>query len=584
MPLHLFVTRQPEPLGTCDIILSVKSRPLHYFVLWTLTHLIWTAVQLRTPDNWTGFLGGSLLSLLAIASTSTSLRNQNGLQFQTLSVCTVLYADVFWSALGALPPTWWLPVVLLAGRHFLAPIREERKATLFLLGALVLSVPVGAILSALLRQHVPREWFSECAAFLHFTLCPVLVLCRELYESLPSGGEALSVVPDPSGHVPLLTLPTQYPSYAPSSPPATPASQLNTSESRNSLKSRAQAKYHATGQIRYKIAGLLGKGGFAEVFLGMNSETGELIAVKQLAQGGTPDQQAALEREIDLLKKLRHPRIVTYLGSDRRSESFRVLLEYVPGGSLGSLLAQFGPFRETVLRLYTQQILEGLAYLHSQDVVHGDVKCDNVLMCVNGDVKLTDFGASSWRSGLASADAPTGPSGTVLWMAPEVCKGSRPQFSSDIWSLACTCIEMATAGLPWEELHFDNQIAAFYHIAMATGPPKIPERLSPAAHGFLASCFALQPAERPLCSALLNHSWFTSTQQDPRTHTTQGAQHPTFVLQRTTIDGDAAELERHLTFVNETCSVNIAHLRAPDSALQQTAVNSLLGNIVAEDG
>ena len=118
----------------------------------------------------------------------------------------------------------------------------------------------------------------------------------------------------------------------------------------------------------------LGRGAFGQVFLGMNSDTGELIAVKRVELGGSDAEQKAkvdsLQREIDVMLPLNHVNIVRYLGSQKAERFLHILLEYVPGGSIHFLLGKFKSFSESVTRSFTQQILSGLAYLHQHRIVH----------------------------------------------------------------------------------------------------------------------------------------------------------------------------------------------------------------------
>ena len=89
-----------------------------------------------------------------------------------------------------------------------------------------------------------------------------------------------------------------------------------------------------------------------------------------------------------------HPTHNTNQKNKRTVDAIHIFLEYVPGGSIASLLAKFGPFQEPVIRRYTRQILKGLEYLHTRCIMHRDVKGANILVDRRGTVKLADFGAS----------------------------------------------------------------------------------------------------------------------------------------------------------------------------------------------
>ena len=96
-----------------------------------------------------------------------------------------------------------------------------------------------------------------------------------------------------------------------------------------------------------------------------------------------------------MLKNLEHPNIVKYHCMQQNGDNeIDIVLEMVSGGSIRQILDRFGQFDETLVRIYTIQIMEGLCYLHNQDIVHRDLKCANVLVNTEGQVKLSDFGSS----------------------------------------------------------------------------------------------------------------------------------------------------------------------------------------------
>jgi len=124
-----------------------------------------------------------------------------------------------------------------------------------------------------------------------------------------------------------------------------------------------------------------------------------------------------------LLKKLIHPNIVTYIDSIRSNDSLHIVLEYMENGSLRSLCDKFDGFSESLVAIYVTQTLNGLAFLHSQGVLHRDVKGANILTTKDGSVKLADFGVA-----LSLADDATDLQksaedtvvGSPYWMAPEI--------------------------------------------------------------------------------------------------------------------------------------------------------------------
>ncbi|CAN0253625.1 unnamed protein product, partial [Discosporangium mesarthrocarpum] len=117
------------------------------------------------------------------------------------------------------------------------------------------------------------------------------------------------------------------------------------------------------------------------VFKGLNEATGELFAVKQIGLGeGTQAEVNLLQAEINLMKNLYHRHIVRYRGTHRGEKHLYIFLEYVPGGSIASMLQHYGVFREDLIRRFVYQILLGVCYLHGKGILHRDIKGANVLV------------------------------------------------------------------------------------------------------------------------------------------------------------------------------------------------------------
>lgn len=169
---------------------------------------------------------------------------------------------------------------------------------------------------------------------------------------------------------------------------------------------------------------------------------------------------------------------------------------------------KFGCFHEKVVRSYTRQILKGLYYLHSNMVLHRDIKGGNILVSDKGQVKLADFGCSK-KIQLESTGSKS-LIGTALWMAPEVIHSAQYGVAADIWSVGCTVIEMATGWAPWTQDHrFESELQAMYFIAQSTACPRVPAHLSTHAKVFLRRSLARDPGSRPGSEQLLLHPFIT---------------------------------------------------------------------------
>lgn len=200
-----------------------------------------------------------------------------------------------------------------------------------------------------------------------------------------------------------------------------------------------------TGGMQWSKGEMLGQGAYGEVYAGLNRRTGELMAVKHIKGDERSEELREMEREIEVCKQLRHKHIVGYIACQRVSPSeLYVFLEYVPGGSITQMLVRFGRFEAGLVAHYTRQILHGLEYLHGKRIVHRDLKGGNALVTRSGVIKLADFGAAKALTDQSFNSTNRSLKGSLLWMPPEVVRGHDCTTRGDIWSLACTTVEMFT--------------------------------------------------------------------------------------------------------------------------------------------
>ncbi|KAK9418704.1 putative Protein kinase byr2 [Seiridium unicorne] len=261
---------------------------------------------------------------------------------------------------------------------------------------------------------------------------------------------------------------------------------------------------------------LIGQGSFGCVYLALHAITGELLAVKQVeapSPGANSQNDSrkksmieALKREISLLRDLRHPNIVQYLGCSSSQEHLNIFLEYVPGGSVQTMLNSYGALPEPLVRSFVRQILQGLSYLHNQEIIHRDIKGANILVDNKGTIKISDFGiskkleATNILGGAANNKNRPSLQGSVFWMAPEVVKQTSYTRKADIWSLGCLVVEMMTGNHPFPDC---SQLQAIFKIGGGRATPTIPDTASPEAIDFLNQTFEIDHNKRPSADELI---------------------------------------------------------------------------------
>ncbi|MBM3781726.1 MAG: serine/threonine protein kinase [Acidobacteria bacterium] len=195
---------------------------------------------------------------------------------------------------------------------------------------------------------------------------------------------------------------------------------------------------------KYRIVSTLGSGGFGAVYLAEDTWIDKKVALK------VPHRQSAdfseLLREPRLLASLAHPNIVTVLTAERQDEVFFIVMEYVPGETLETLLDREGALELTQALDFTCQICNALDHAQQQGVIHRDLRPGNVLITDQGLCKVADFGTSRF---LEIAAHGTTVIGSPPYMAPEQFHG-KAVFASDVYSMGVTMYQMLTGSMPYQ--------------------------------------------------------------------------------------------------------------------------------------
>ncbi|XP_067170977.1 serine/threonine-protein kinase TAO2-like [Apteryx mantelli] len=245
----------------------------------------------------------------------------------------------------------------------------------------------------------------------------------------------------------------------------------------------------------------IGHGSFGAVYFARDMRNNEVVAIKKMSYSGKQSNEKWQDiiKEVKFLQKLRHPNTIEYKGCYLREHTAWLAMEYCLGSASDLLEVHKKPLQEVEIAAITHGALQGLAYLHSHNMIHRDVKAGNILLTEPGQVKLGDFGSASI---VAPANSFVG---TPYWMAPEVILAmDEGQYDgkADVWSLGITCIELAERKPPLFNM---NAMSALYHIAQNESPVLQASHWSEYFRNFVDSCLQKIPQDRPTSDVLLKH-------------------------------------------------------------------------------
>ena len=302
-------------------------------------------------------------------------------------------------------------------------------------------------------------------------------------------------------------------------------------------------KYPETSLQFYKYGRLIGQGAFGKVNLGLNILTGRIVAVKSFNKNNselTGDNMKKIKYETDLMKKLNHPNITKILEMFEDEKYFLIIMEYINGGNLFSFVKKRRKLSEKTAKFLFRQIILGIKYIHEQNIVHRDIKLENLLIDLNNNVKICDFGIG--RKLENKKQLLHDQCGTLMYMAPEILLSSKEKgyegFPVDIWSAGISLYIMLSGTLPFNyknkkknknneeeddddeeeeeeesisnsksksKKNDDDNFELQYNIVYKE--PKHIEKISDEARDLLKGLLNKNPKKRFTCEQILNHPW-----------------------------------------------------------------------------
>ncbi|MCC6616563.1 MAG: serine/threonine protein kinase [Anaerolineae bacterium] len=203
---------------------------------------------------------------------------------------------------------------------------------------------------------------------------------------------------------------------------------------------------------RFRIETLIQRGGMGDVYRGTDLETEQTIAVKTLNRDMLQEDPLLLERfrrEADVLRRLNHPNIVRILATVDEDSGHHIVMEYMPGGSLGDLIDRDGKLPLDRSVHIALDLSDALTRAHRLQIIHRDVKPAHVLLAADGTPRLTDFGVAQMADRQTRLTRQGALLGTVAYLAPELCTGEPYSEKSDIWAFGVVLYEMLAGRRPF---------------------------------------------------------------------------------------------------------------------------------------
>ena len=261
---------------------------------------------------------------------------------------------------------------------------------------------------------------------------------------------------------------------------------------------------YVLSNINFKIlAKTIGEGTFGKVKLGCHLQTKDNVAVKILEKIKIIEQadKDRVEREINILKKLRHANIIQLYQIIQSKASIYLIMEYADGGELFNYIVKKKRLSETEACKFYQQIISGIEYLHKQNIVHRDLKPENLLLDHCKDLKIVDFGLSNIYENEQLLSTPCG---SPCYASPEMVKGLKYSgLMVDIWSSGIILFAMLCGYLPFDE---ENQEILYKKISVSDF--ELPSFLSDKAKDLIKNVLNADHFNRYSISQIKNHSWF----------------------------------------------------------------------------
>ena len=278
-------------------------------------------------------------------------------------------------------------------------------------------------------------------------------------------------------------------------------------------------KYPNTNLNFYLYGRLIGQGAFGKVNIGLNILTGRVVAIKSFNKkslSANGDNMKKILSETDLMKKLNHPNVTKILEMFEDDGYILIAMEYINGGNLFSFVKKRRKLSEKTAKFLFRQIILGIKHIHSKKIVHRDIKLENILIDLNNNIKICDFGIG--RILKSEKQMLYDKCGTPMYMAPEILLSSKTKgyegFPVDIWSSGISLYIMLSGTLPFNlknkessESNESNNNNIELQYSIINKEPKKIEKISDEARDLLKGLLNKNPKKRLTIEQILNHPW-----------------------------------------------------------------------------
>ncbi|KAL9650456.1 hypothetical protein ABK040_004680 [Willaertia magna] len=253
---------------------------------------------------------------------------------------------------------------------------------------------------------------------------------------------------------------------------------------------------------KYELLEKLGEGNFSKVKRAIDTDSGQQYAIKivDISSVAKEGMEKQVRNEISVLKAIKHPNVVQLKEVLKSTNNIYIVMELITGGELFDKIVAQRRFSEDVARRYFQQLIDGIAYCHSNRIAHRDLKPENLLLDSNDNLKITDFGLSGMMKQGVMLETICG---TPHYVAPEVLTGNYDGFKADIWSCGIILFVMLSGCHPFDGETVNDLFKRIENLEF-----KYPSHFSKESRALLDKIIVVDPNKRATIDDIRNDPWF----------------------------------------------------------------------------